>query len=47
MSTVRGRPNPTRYRNAPCFCGSKKKFKHCCLNNPRIVVGEKKEDPVA
>lgn len=24
-------------RNQPCPCGSKKKYKHCCINNPATV----------
>ena len=27
---------PTPGRNAPCLCGSGRKYKHCCLNNPRL-----------
>ena len=28
-------------RNAPCYCGSKKKYKHCCLDKNYAVVREK------
>lgn len=28
-------------RNAPCYCGSGKKYKHCCLDKNYAVVREK------
>jgi hypothetical protein len=36
-------PQPTRMtqgvgRNQPCTCGSKKKYKACCLNRPDIQI---------
>ena len=30
------RPLIKRSRNAPCFCGSGKKYKKCCLNSQSI-----------
>ena len=30
------RMEPKFNRNAPCKCGSGKKFKKCCLNTPKI-----------
>jgi len=34
MAAMENNP-PTTGRNAPCPCGSGRKYKHCCLNKPR------------
>ncbi len=34
-------------RNSPCPCGSGKKFKRCCLDNPGAIVSVKPAAPLA
>lgn len=34
-------------RNEPCYCGSNKKFKKCCLENTSLVIPDQDFESVA